>query len=45
MSYTFIRQRAASRRGWGIQIYFVWFKNPKPMKEKKKEKLDCPNPA
>ena len=28
---------------WGIQRYFAWIKNPKPMKEKKKEKLVSPN--
>ena len=28
---------------WGIQRYFAWIKNPKPMKEKKKEKLVRPN--
>ncbi|HQK39145.1 MAG TPA: hypothetical protein PLO52_03400 [Flavobacterium alvei] len=28
---------------WGIQRYFAWIKNPKPIKEKKKEKLLRPN--
>jgi len=28
---------------WGIQRYFAWIKNPKLMKEKKKEKLLSPN--